>query len=61
MIEIKDQKLWVENRLAEIYSEMKESLDFSLRRTAWHSSSSGHELSIYDPVGHWTSQTFEEG
>jgi len=39
---------------------MKESLDFSLRRTVWHSSNSGCEFWIYDPVARWTSQTFDE-
>ena len=60
MTELKDQKLWVENRLAEIYHEMKESLGFSLRRTASHSSSNGDEFCIYDPVARWTSQAFDE-
>ena len=50
MTELKDQKLWVENRLVGIYHEMKESLGFSLRRTAWHSSSNGDEFCIYDPI-----------
>ncbi len=53
---VKDEKLWVENRLAEIYHEMKENLGFSLRRTAWHSGTNGDEFCIYDPVARWTSQ-----